>query len=234
MEPMLSAHTTDVGPVPEPAGEERRPPTAAKPYACDRHVGPFAAPVPCRLLGGAPKDVRRPQQQLEGEEPVLTNFPYVRHGGLLRIEVFTYSQVAEEPEYAITFDAYLAHISDDDPCWEDSDSFSLFMERSIWHELCPTRFQGLQELPIHRGDFDPPIGCSRFLQETWARGVCVSYVVGWPEGWEVRLPASSSAPSSAPSTLRSPSCSSTRAPASASSTELLPSSPPPSAHEPLP
>ena len=162
-----------------------------------------------------------------------TNFPYVRQGGLLRIEVFTCTPAAE-PEYAITFDAHLAHISDDDPCWEDSDSFSLFVEQSIWHELCPTRFQGLQELPIHRGDFDPPIGCSRFLQETWARGVCVSYVVGWPEGWEVRLPASSSAPSSAPSTLRSPSCSSTRAPASASSSDLLPSSPPPSAHEPLP
>ena len=124
-----------------------------------------------------------------------TNFPYVRQGGLLRIEVFTYSPAAE-PEYAITFDAHLAHISDDDPCWEDSDSFSLFVEQSIWHELCPTLFQGLQELPIHRGDLDPPIGCSRFLQETWARGVCVSYVVGWPEGWEVRLPASSSSPSS--------------------------------------
>ena len=233
MEPMPPVRTGDGGPAPDPACKERRLPTAGKPYACDRHGGPFAAHVPCMLLGGAPKETRRPRQRPGSEDPGPANFPFVRQGGLLRIEVFTYT-LEEEPELATTFDAHLADIAEDDPCWENSDSFSLFVEQSIWRELCPTRFQGLQELPIHRGDFDPPIGCSRFLQETWARGVCVTYVVGWPEGWEVRLPASSSAPSSPPSTLRSPSCSSTRAPASASPSDQLPSSPPPSAPEPLP
>ena len=233
MEATLSLHAAEVGPARKAANEEHGSPTAAKPTACDRRVGPLAVLVPCVLLGGAPKDARRPQQQLEGEEPVLTVFPYVRQGGLLRIEVFTYSPTTE-PEYAITFDAHLAHIPDGDPCWEDSDSFSRFVERSIWHKLCPTRFRGLQELPVHRGDFDPPIGCSHFFRETWARGVSVTYVVGWPDGWDVRLPTSSSSPSSPPSTLRSASCSSTRAPASASPSDLLPSSPPPSAPEPLP
>ena len=233
MEAALSLHAAEFGPARESATEERGPPTAAKPAAGYRHVGPLAVPVPCVLLGGAPKDARRPQRQQEAEDPELAVFPYVRQGGLLRIEVFTYSPTTE-PEYAITFDAHLSHIPGGDSCWADSDSFTRYVECSIWHKLCPTRFGRLQEFPVPRGDFDPPIGCSRFFQKAWTRGVFVTYVVCWPDGWDARLPTSSSSPSSPPSTLRSASCSSTRAPASASPSEQQPSSPPPSAPEPPP
>jgi hypothetical protein len=250
MEAALSLHAAMLGDAGESAAGARGPASPAKSAAYDVHREPLAVTLPSVLLGGAPKEgenpgnpwharagepsearrLRRPQ---EGENPELSVYPHIRQRGLLRIDVYTYYP-STDPEYTITFDANLSHIPGDDPCWADSDSFTRYMEYSIWHKLCPIHWGRLHEFPIPRGDFDPPIGCDRFLQKVWTRGVFVTYVVCWPDGWAARRPTSSTSPSSRPSTPRSASCSSTRGPASTSPSEPQPSSPPPSAPEPLP
>ena len=169
----------------------------------------------------------------EGEDRELFHFPYIRQPGLLRLEIFSFFPDTD-PQDTVTFNVNMGDIPDDDPCWEDNLSFSRYMRRSIWYRLCDMYHVRDGDFPTPDGDFDPPIGCSRFRDKVWARGAHVDYIFEWPEGWADRQSAPPTPPPSQPTSPQSATCSSTRVPGSPSPPELLPSSPPPSADEPPP
>ena len=170
---------------------------------------PCSVEVSGRLLGGAPKTIA-PRTR--------TFYPPIRQSGMLRVEVTAHVPGQLNPAVTNTYDIDLTLFETG-----RGEAFSRFMQVALFEKICGERGCHSSE-PAPRGRFSPPIGSRAFFRAVADRGVSCHYRVSWPDNMDP-LPRPPSSITGSSYSL-SQSCSSTRAPASPSASEVQSSTPP--------